>query len=239
MKPAIKAHPRLPLLAGLSMLAAVILFGTAPAHADSFSIGVGPKGGINFSYSSGGYCDGRGCPQDFWDLPVYYCPVYNNGRWYRGPVYYRHGPNGLRFWIRGKWRGDHWRGPRPPWACMDRMGPALGYEYYERHGFRMRPEWRNRWMRQHPHHGNGPVDLRPHGPDRHAAPGPHGPDRHAAPGPRGDAEHRGAPARQAVAPARDKPAAHADKENKRDSGKAGKKDAPKDKRGDDHNRPQH
>lgn len=138
----------------------------APASAANFAIGVGP-GGVNFSLSSGGYCDTHGCPDVFWDMPVYYCPVFYRGDWYRGPVYYRRIPGGVQYWIRGKWRFDEWRGPRPGWACNDRFGPALGFEYYERHGFRMRDEWRTRWRRDH----GGPV-LR--GPDR---PG-FGPDRH-------------------------------------------------------------
>lgn len=157
------------LLVGLCLMAAATLMASTAARADSFQIGIGPHGGINFSLSTGGYCDARGCPPGFWDMPVYYCPVYYHGRWYRGPVYYRHTRNGLRFWIRGGWRSDRWRGPRPPWACTDRMGPPLGFRYYERHGFHMRPEWRKRWMHDHP--GHPPRDLRHghrpgHAPDR-------------------------------------------------------------------------
>ena len=43
------------------------LLGAAPANAQGYS---GP-GGIEFSYGSGGYCDAFGCPDDFWDYPVY------------------------------------------------------------------------------------------------------------------------------------------------------------------------
>lgn len=163
------------LFVSLCLMAAATLMASTAARADSFQIGVGPHGGINFSLTTGGYCDARGCPPGFWDMPVYYCPVYYRGRWYRGPVYYRHTPHGLRFWIRGAWRADRWHGPRPPWACTNRMGPALGFTYYERHGFHMRPEWRKRWMHDHPSHP--PRDLR-HDHGRNFGPGPsHGPDR--------------------------------------------------------------
>lgn len=195
-------------------LAGATLLGGAPAKADGFAIGVGPNGGINFSYSSGGYCDDYGCPDTFWDMPVYYCPVFYRGGWYRGPVYYRHYRGRTQYWVRGGWRYDEWRrGSRPSWACIDRFGPALGFEYYDRHGFRMRDEWRDRW-RSH----RGPVpprDVRPpfFGPgpgDHHRRPGPQqsdfgpgshnppplrpsnfgpGPDRHFNSGMRRDAPH--------------------------------------------------
>ena len=116
------------------------LLGAAPANAQSFSIGIAP-GGIGFSYDSGGYCDDYGCPDDFWDYPLYYCPVYFRGQWYDGPVYYRQDGDEYWYWIHGNWRRDQWDGPRPPWACFDRYGPPLGLDFYENHGFRMRSEW--------------------------------------------------------------------------------------------------
>jgi len=112
------------------------LFATAPADAQGFSAGFGP-GGIGFSYNSGGYCDEWGCPDEFWDYPVYYCPVYFRGNWYDGPLYFRNDGGDYWYWIQGNWRRDQWRGPRPDWACLDRYGPPLGFEYYENHGFRM------------------------------------------------------------------------------------------------------
>lgn len=176
-----------------AVLTSAAVLGGTPAQASNFTIGVGPSG-INFSVSSGGYCDDRGCPDAFWDMPVYYCPVFYKGDWFRGPVYYRRGPGGMEFWIRGKWHRDSWRGPRPGWACTDRLGPALGFEYYERHGFRMRDEWRDRWHRDHrpdivhpdrDHHG--PDFSRPdkdrHGPDFDRHDDRHSPDRNAMHGP--------------------------------------------------------
>ena len=121
------------------------LLGAAPANAQRYS---GP-GGIEFSYGSGGYCDDSGCPDDFWDYPVYYCPVFYDGDWYKGPVYYRDFDGRNLFWVHGEWRRDEWRGARPLWACTDRVGPPLGFEFYQNHGFRMRAEWRDRWRRHH------------------------------------------------------------------------------------------
>jgi predicted sugar kinase len=54
-------------------LAGTSLFTSVPASADSY--GYGPSAGIGFSYETGGYCDSAGCPEDFWDYPIAYCPV--------------------------------------------------------------------------------------------------------------------------------------------------------------------
>src|SRR5579872_284567 len=95
-------------------LTALVLAGTAviatPASAQSFGLGFGPGGGITFSYDSGGYCDSFGCPDDFWDMPVFYGPVFWNGAWYDGPVYYRDWYGRRQYWIHGAWRFDEWRG---------------------------------------------------------------------------------------------------------------------------------
>jgi hypothetical protein len=136
------------LLAATAMTGAAT-FATSQAQADNFGITIG-GGGVGFSYDSGGYCDRFGCPDRFWDYPVYYCPVFFDGEWYRGPVYYRYLHGARRFWIHGGWRRDEWDGPRPGWACVGRYGPALGYDYYESHGFRWRNEWRDSWRHEHP-----------------------------------------------------------------------------------------
>jgi hypothetical protein len=106
-----------------------------PASAQSFGLGFGPRGGISFSYDSGGYCDQSGCPDDFWDMPVFYGPVFWHGEWYDGPVYYREAFGHRQFWINGDWRNDEWRGPHPSWWREGRYGPALGVDYYRSHGF--------------------------------------------------------------------------------------------------------
>lgn len=106
-----------------------------PASAQSFGLGFGPNGGISFSYDSGGYCDAFGCPDDFWDMPVYYGPVFWQGDWYDGPLYYRDYFGRRQFWIHGGWRYDEWRGPHPGWWREGRYGPALGMDFYRSHGF--------------------------------------------------------------------------------------------------------
>ena len=135
MKAFLKATAVAIALAGSAMFA-------APAQADGFSISIGPGGGISFSLNTGGYCDRWGCPDEFWDLPVYYCPVYYDGQWFRGPVYYREWRGRHLFYVHGQWRPDQWRGRRPAWACEGRYGPALGFDFYDSHGFQLRDEWR-------------------------------------------------------------------------------------------------
>lgn len=106
-----------------------------PASAQSFGLGFGPRGGITFSYDSGGYCDAFGCPDDFWDMPVYYGAVFWHGEWYDGPVYYREAFGRRQYWIHGDWRNDEWRGPYPGWWREGRYGPPLGVDYYRSNGF--------------------------------------------------------------------------------------------------------
>lgn len=105
-----------------------------------YGYGYLPQGGIGFSYDSGGYCDAFGCPNDYWDLPIYYGPVYFGGSWYDGPVYYRDRHGRRQYWIHGGWHDDEWRGPRPRWWHEGRYGPALGRQFYRSHGFGGRPE---------------------------------------------------------------------------------------------------
>ena len=128
-----------------AVLTGAAMFASAPARADGVSITIGVPG-IGFSYSSGGYCDDWGCPQDYWDYPVYYGPVYYRGEWYRGPVYYRLRHGHYYYWLRGGWHRDQWRGPRPRWYRRHdyHYGRSLGYDYYRSHGFRhdRDPHWR-------------------------------------------------------------------------------------------------
>lgn len=123
--------------------AGVSWFASTPAHAQYGYGWDGPDNAITFSYGSGGYCDSYGCPPGYWDLPVFYGQVYYRGVWYRGPIYYRDWRGQRWFWIRGNWRTDQWRGPRPYWARDFRVGPALGFGFYDRDSrFRIREEWR-------------------------------------------------------------------------------------------------
>jgi hypothetical protein len=128
-----------------------------PASAQSFGLGFGPRGGISFSYDSGGYCDQFGCPDDFWDMPVFYGPVFWHGDWYNGPVYYREAFGHRQFWIDGDWRYDEWRGPHPSWWREGRYGPALGVDYYRSHGFH------GRWDRGGQGNGGRGFDRRDDG----------------------------------------------------------------------------
>ncbi|GAA0544736.1 hypothetical protein FHS83_000545 [Rhizomicrobium palustre] len=120
-----------------------------PAKADSFGFSFNSDGGVGFSYESGGYCDRFGCPDGYWDMPIYDCPVYWGGSWYRGPVYYRRYHGRVWYWLHGDWRLDEWRGARPGGYCVERYRPALGFDFYERNGFRIRDDWRRRWYREH------------------------------------------------------------------------------------------
>lgn len=145
-----------------------------PASAQSFGLGFGPRGGISFSYDSGGYCDQFGCPDDFWQMPIYYGPVFWHGDWYDGPVYYREAFGHRQFWIHGDWRNDEWRGPHPGWWREGRYGPPLGVDYYRSHGFH------GRWDRG----GNDRREFDRRGDDR-------GFDRHDDRGDRSDRGGRG------------------------------------------------
>ena len=118
------------------------LFASAPAEA-GISIGVnigvpviGVPGAVVIDNNSGGYCDNFGCPDGYWDQPVWYGPVYYGGGWYQGPAYYRVIGGERMYWIHGGWRRDEWRGPHPGWWRADyHVGPALGFSWYQGHGF--------------------------------------------------------------------------------------------------------
>jgi hypothetical protein len=173
----VKAKGLLKAAAAAAALVGATLSMSAPARAEI---------GIGFSYDSGGYCDADGCPDGFWDDPVSYCPVYFDGEWYRGPMYYREDEGGdVLYWIHGAWREDAWDdddfGPRPGWACENQYGPPLDIDFYLNNGFHWRREWRDRF--HHDHDGHPPRPWHdPHGG------GGHGRDR----GPNGDTgDHRG------------------------------------------------
>jgi len=125
-------------------VSAAAMFASVPARAADISISFG---GIGYSSDSGGYCDQYGCPDDYWDYPVSYCPVYYKGDWYQGPVYYETRGGENWFWVRGAWHRESNFGRRPSWACQDRYGPPLGLDFYISHGFRVRDNWRQQWSR--------------------------------------------------------------------------------------------
>ncbi len=82
------------------------------------------------------YCDQYGCPDDFYDMPIWYGPVFYDNVWFGGPVYYRDWHGRRQYWIHGGWRYDAWQGPRPSWwnAGHYHTGAALGRNFHQNHG---------------------------------------------------------------------------------------------------------
>src|ERR1700761_6304741 len=102
--------------AAAAAMAGAMMFGSGEAQAGvDFGISFNVPGAVGLDYDSGGYCDEWGCPDEYWDYPVYYGPVYYGGRWFNGPVYYRDYGGERWFWVHGGWRRDEWRGPHPGW----------------------------------------------------------------------------------------------------------------------------
>jgi hypothetical protein len=103
---------------GALMMAGATFAMTAPASA-YIGIEFG-FGGPDFAF--GDPCDYYdyydepppwGLPPDYCDYPVYFEPVFFDGYWYRGPIYYRWTHGRRLFWLHGGWHEDGWRGPRP------------------------------------------------------------------------------------------------------------------------------
>jgi hypothetical protein len=87
--------------------------------------------------NDGGYCDPYyGCPDDYYDLPVYDGEVYWDGGWYNGPFFYRDYGGHRQFWVHGGWHYGNSRGGH--------FGPALGRAYFQDHGFGNRGQSVNR-----------------------------------------------------------------------------------------------
>lgn len=148
------------LTAAAAAMAGSALFASAPAEAfgvgisigvPGIHVGIGVPGAIGYDIHSGGFCDRWGCPDGYWDYPVWYGPVYYGGGWYQGPVYYRDYDGARWFWIHGDWHRDEWVGPRPGWwSSSYYYGPALGFEYYHDHGFYISSHYWDYW---HAHGG--------------------------------------------------------------------------------------
>jgi hypothetical protein len=71
---------------------------------------------FGFSFHSGdvGFVFGSPCyGSRVCGYPVYSAPVFIEGEWYQGFVYYRWDHGVRLFWYHGAWRRDEWRGPRP------------------------------------------------------------------------------------------------------------------------------
>lgn len=106
---------------------------------DAYAEGYGVYDDDAYDDYAMGYCDEYGCPEDFYDLPVFYGDVFYDGAWLTGPLYYRDWYGRRQFWIHGGWRYGNHRGGR--------FGPALGRSWYlqnrgYRNGFTTRGAWR-------------------------------------------------------------------------------------------------
>lgn len=55
-----------------------------------------------------------GLPPDYCAYPVYTEPVFWDGTWYRGPIYYRWDRGVRVFWLNGGWHRNGWRGGPAP-----------------------------------------------------------------------------------------------------------------------------
>lgn len=80
-----------------------------------------------------------GLPADYCAYPVYSEPVYYNGSWYRGPIYYRWYRGQRVFWLNGGWRANGWRGAPPPRVAWQNRG---GWNNGFRSGIRPGPGFR-------------------------------------------------------------------------------------------------
>ena len=65
-----------------------------------------------------------GMPDEYCDYPVWFEPVFFDGLWYRGPIYYRWTHGHRHYWLNGGWRDDTWTGPRPSHIAWNDRGIA-------------------------------------------------------------------------------------------------------------------
>jgi hypothetical protein len=120
---------------GKVALGALMLAGATALTATPASAGVDV--GISFGWGGPDYmpfsnpCDYYdyydepppwGLPPDYCEYPVYFEPVYYDGYWYRGPIYYRWSGGERLYWLNGGWRHDNWRGGRADIRWEDRGG---------------------------------------------------------------------------------------------------------------------
>ncbi|MEY4965605.1 MAG: hypothetical protein RL274_1188 [Pseudomonadota bacterium] len=109
---------------------------------DAYARGAyGEEGAYGDEYAIG-YCDQYGCPEDYYDLPIYDGQVYYDNGWLTGPLYYRDWGGRRQFWIRGGWRHSQYRGGN--------FRRALGRSWYQqnrgyRRGYGNRNAWRGNY----------------------------------------------------------------------------------------------
>lgn len=128
---------------GAAVMAVAGIGFSAPAAART---NVGISFGLGFpGYGRADPCDGYtppwGYPPGYYcGYPTYYQPVYYDGSWYRGPIYYRNDGGEREFWIRGGWHRDHWRGERPR---------HIRWNNWEGHEWRGGDNWRRHERREY------------------------------------------------------------------------------------------
>jgi hypothetical protein len=129
---------------------------------DAYAEGYGAYDDQAYDDYAMGYCDEYGCPEDYYDLPVFYGDVFYDNAWLTGPLYYRDWYGRRQFWIHGGWRYGNHRGGR--------FGPALGRSWYlqnrgYRSGFTNRNAWRgNSGYRQRSFNGRNYAQQRSYRP---------------------------------------------------------------------------
>jgi hypothetical protein len=96
---------------------------------DQYDQGYGPDQGYGDPYAEQApSCDPYyGCPDDYYDLPLYYGDVFYDGGWATGPFFYRDYGGRRQFWTHGGWHSGQYRGGR--------FGPALGRSFYTNRNF--------------------------------------------------------------------------------------------------------
>jgi len=110
-------------------------YGNAPG-AECNPANYGPAQAMPPECQPQAYCDQYGCPDDFYDMPIWYGPVFYDNVWFTGPVYYRSFHGRRQYWIQGSWHYDAWHGPHPSWwhAARYHVGPAVGRNNIQNHG---------------------------------------------------------------------------------------------------------
>lgn len=155
---------------GALMFAGASIALAAPASAQvdfgiSFGYGDGLSGFDPCDYYD--YYDAPppwGLPEDYCDYPVYFEPVFFDGYWYRGPIYYRWYHGRRVFWLNGGWRETHWNGSPPGHIRWENRGghfrngfrPGIGFHGGGR-------DWRADGVGGHRWHGNDGGNGRGHG----------------------------------------------------------------------------
>lgn len=107
---------------------------------------------IGFSFGSGDVSLVFGSPcyeVPVCGYPIFTGPVFIDGAWYEGPIYYRWYGGYREFWYHGGWRRNEWHGPPPR---------QIVWQDWHRHG-----AWRDGWHGDrdwYARHDNGPRRAR-------------------------------------------------------------------------------